>query len=375
MDFKSLNLSPPSLDNIQCYVLGGGVGECIVMHIGHNKWMVVDSFINRESGNPIALDLLASLSISPNDVSYVVATHWHDDHIKGISKVYTDTTNASFVMPSALTSSEFLEVATLQQSHKKILTSIDTGVDELRKVLDIANQRKSSGKTDLFCLASKNKTIFEDTQKLQKIMAISPSDEEFKNAIIAFKRFIPDNDNAPKKRVPNPAPNDTAIVLTIDTPMGKFILGSDLEHTPDPDSGWQSAHRAALGKGKALFFKISHHGSEGAHYGPVWSDLLDEGAHTVVTPYNNSHIPKKDDLVRIGNLRSNSHIAGGLPEKRFARSKTVDKTINQYVKNIKSLPSKVGLVKYEIKTGDTTPTVTYFGAAQDIKTLLQALPK
>ncbi|WP_374035328.1 hypothetical protein ACES2I_06120 [Bdellovibrio bacteriovorus] len=135
------------------------------------------------------------------------------------------------------------------------------------------------------------------------------------------------------------------------------------------------AHRAANGKGKALFFKISHHGSEGAHYGPVWTDLLENDAHTVVTPFNNSHLPKKDDLLRIVNLRADSHIAGGLADKRFSRSKTVDKTIDQYVRKIKPLSSKVGLVKYEVNTAGLPPIITYFGAAKGIQTLIQNLPK
>ena len=48
------NLSKPSNDEVEILLFGGGVGECIVIHSGNNEWIIVDSFINTETQNPIA---------------------------------------------------------------------------------------------------------------------------------------------------------------------------------------------------------------------------------------------------------------------------------------------------------------------------------
>ena len=78
--------NPPATDQIEVSVFGPGVGEAIVVHIGDGKWVVVDSAIDKYGALPI--QYLEKLGVVlKEDVVYVVATHWHSDHIAGLSDI------------------------------------------------------------------------------------------------------------------------------------------------------------------------------------------------------------------------------------------------------------------------------------------------
>ena len=50
----------PSEDEVEITLLGPGYGESIVVHIGHGRWIVVDSCIN-DAGEPQALEYLQAI--------------------------------------------------------------------------------------------------------------------------------------------------------------------------------------------------------------------------------------------------------------------------------------------------------------------------
>ena len=84
---ESLGMMHPNSDEIEITVFGPGYGECIVIHIGSNKWIIIDSCLD-DDGEPAALSYLKSLDVQVHkDVVSVMVTHWHDDHIKGLSRI------------------------------------------------------------------------------------------------------------------------------------------------------------------------------------------------------------------------------------------------------------------------------------------------
>ena len=77
----------PSKDEVEVTLLGPGYGESIVVHFGQGEWIIVDSCIN-DAREPQALEYLRAIGVEPDEaVSLIVATHWHDDHIRGMAKV------------------------------------------------------------------------------------------------------------------------------------------------------------------------------------------------------------------------------------------------------------------------------------------------
>ena len=106
--------TPPTSHQLEISVFGPGIGECVVVHVGDGDWIVVDSCLNRQSGRPVALDYLRSLGVDvASQVRLVVATHWHDDHIRGIAEILRAAESARFVNSAAYAFRDLLRVVEL----------------------------------------------------------------------------------------------------------------------------------------------------------------------------------------------------------------------------------------------------------------------
>ena len=81
--------NPPDSDQIEVSLFGPGYGECVVLHVGDGAWVIVDSCIDQDD-NPVALKYLNEIGIDlAQNVNLIVATHWHDDHIRGLGRLTT----------------------------------------------------------------------------------------------------------------------------------------------------------------------------------------------------------------------------------------------------------------------------------------------
>ena len=129
----------PEEDEIEVTLVGPGYGECVLIHIGKRRWVVVDSCLDR-NGQPVALSYLKDLGLDPSEaVCLVVATHWHDDHIRGMGRVIEVCRDATFCCSSALTELDFLSaLAALEGSPA---TSTGSGARELYKVFSLIEEQ------------------------------------------------------------------------------------------------------------------------------------------------------------------------------------------------------------------------------------------
>lgn len=50
--------APPAHDELEVSVFGPGYGEAIVIHLGENEWILIDSCIEPESKEPAAIHYL-----------------------------------------------------------------------------------------------------------------------------------------------------------------------------------------------------------------------------------------------------------------------------------------------------------------------------
>ena len=94
------SLKPPDKDEFEISLFGPGVGECVVVHLGHGQWMVVDSCYPVGGAEPVALSYLSALGLgiaAGNAVRLVVATHWHADHIRGMARLLEACPQAEFI--------------------------------------------------------------------------------------------------------------------------------------------------------------------------------------------------------------------------------------------------------------------------------------
>jgi len=77
-------ISQPAPNQAEITLIGAGAyGESIVFHPGDDKWVIIDSSINPEyPKTPLALEYLRDINVSTENISLVVCSHWHNDHIK-----------------------------------------------------------------------------------------------------------------------------------------------------------------------------------------------------------------------------------------------------------------------------------------------------
>ena len=95
--------------------------------------------------------------------------------------------------------------------------------------------------------------------------------------------------------------------------------------------------------GKALFFKIPHHGSITAHHPRVWTEMLVPNATSIVTPWNRGGgLLTKADVNRIADL-TRAGFSTSIDDRRRPRrrSAVVEKQIRETVGKI--APSQAGV--------------------------------
>ena len=101
-------MTAPEGTELEVSLFGPGLGESVVLHLGRNEWVIVDSCRNQETGRPIALDYLQSIGVAcETSVVAVVVTHWDSDHIRGIADVVAACPKAEIWCSAAIGDIEF----------------------------------------------------------------------------------------------------------------------------------------------------------------------------------------------------------------------------------------------------------------------------
>ena len=278
-------MTPPKPDEFELTVFGPGYGECIVVHFGSDKWGIVDSCLD-ESGEPAALAYLRSIGVRPERaVVSVSASHWHDDHIKGLAEIVRVCKSARLGFGAALRTEEF--VAFLQVHEDQPAKKLDRGGTELLKCLKFAG---TNGKPI--------KPLQEDTVVVDfepgtlahgcrvEMRALSPSGTHFQEFLANVGEFLLSSEGEAKTRISQPSRNALSVAMLLTVGERAVLLGADLEETRDPRKGWRAVVAARRGRGPlAHVLKVPHHGSKNAHNAEVWTEILAKRVWSVVTPW------------------------------------------------------------------------------------------
>ena len=232
---------PPGQGDLEITLLGPGYGESVVLHVGGGVWVVVDSCLNA-NGSPQALRYLQSIGIDPaTAVDLIVATHWHDDHIRGIAELVKACKKATFCCASVLCQKEFLIAAyAIEERH------LSGGSSGMREIYDVISQLKQVPARLKLALA--NRLIFRRGDC--EIWALSPNDSNFLGFLKAISGLL-SKEGESKRWIPSLSPNNVAVALWVKVKDIALLLGSDLEKV-----GWveilQDKDRP---NGKASMFK------------------------------------------------------------------------------------------------------------------------
>jgi hypothetical protein len=285
--------------------------------------VIVDSCLDERKEQPVALWYLAELGFDPEAVRLIVVTHWDDDHIRGIARLVAACGGADVACSAALAREDVLQFVITQQD---VLAGSETGVDELRSVLQLMQRRG-----DTIIWAKVHTHLFPRPRRAgPSVTALSPSEEAFQRGVTelveratGIKSAMPRRYRAPEE------PNGASVVTSIELKDTSFLLGADLEHSTNPNTGWEALIRHASPPTKAGAVKVPHHGSEGAHHPGMWSELAEHGVLAVLTPmvWGSNDLPGDGDVARVKGLAGRTFRTSEPTLVRSRKGAEVDKMV------------------------------------------------
>ncbi len=346
-----LKNSPPKYDELELSVFGRGFGECIVLCCGYNEFVVVDSFINGQTKNPIALDYLNAVGVSAKAIKEVVITHWHQDHIAGISKVLEQAGEDVKVVLNPIVGE--------QKFNDYLAYAFEQGnetLNEFIKVYQFADKNPNN-----FIVPVKDKRIYSN-EKLNtaEIHTLSPQDREITKYINDLRLI----NNHKSNTLYLPKENLLSLVLLVEFNGNGVLLGGDMENSPDKSGGWDAiVSNYTHTRTRSSVFKVPHHGSDTGFNENVWNNLLTELPISILTEFNKNKLPTKEAVDRLISLSQRLYIIGGDNK----RNKELERKINKIdrTKSITSVSTNIGCVRYRQKLAGGEPTIEWFGAVTE----------
>jgi hypothetical protein len=346
---------PVRRDELEISLFGPGYGECAVVHLGANQWIIVDSCRDPIKRSIAPLDYLARIGVDPSvAVRLVVATHWHDDHVRGLSEIVEACTSARFVCASALTKDEFVTLVT-RYEQGSARTPSGSGVREMYGVLRyLAKNSRQVRFAAPNRLILRCEEVSEVAGKACEITTLSPSDKQLEVFLSEIGREIPELRHTVRRAVAK-SPNHLATALWVTAGEEAVLLGSDLEETPDPNTGWsvivQSKERPL---GTATVFKIPHHGSENGHSDDVWDRMVAKGAFALLSPFTNGNVrlPTNNDVDRIVGRAGSAYLTAN-PQLRppVERPAVVARAIRARQGKLRLAEPKIGHIRLRKRYG------------------------
>jgi hypothetical protein len=248
-------------------------------------------------------------------VRLIVATHWHDDHVKGIGALVDACAHATVVCSAALLRKEIVAFVVRQEGAKGALGS---GVDELRTLLRICRDR---GRTILWAKANLPLHPLPPGDAA-RVVALSPSDDAFERSLQDLIEAATSADTIPRRYRAPEGPNGASVVTSIRNASVGLLLGADLDKSSNPETGWDAVITYSRPSLKASVVKVPHHGSIGAHHDLMWSELLEPDALAILTPWirGAKSLPTDQDLARIKTLSKHVYITAW-PSRLLAKTR------------------------------------------------------
>ncbi len=353
--------TPPAPDEVEISIWGPGYGESILIHALNNEWIVIDSCINPITKRSPVIEYLEKINVNlGKDVKLVAVSHWHDDHIRGISELFECCESADFLMSEALTDKEFLKLTDLFGNCSQVDASNGLGLKEMYKVFYILNSAKKGVLPRQFkvpILASENKGVWASLiNPSVRITSLSPSNYSLFQSKQAIASLIP-SPRQPKTWLTPKLPNSNhvSVVLWCELPDISLLLGSDLEEDGNPNKGWTAIVNSNIRpQGKASYYKISHHGAVSGDLPDLWDKLLVNDPYAVCTPYNKgTTLPTTEDVKRVCTYTPNAYITSTrkINNTLIKKENAVQRTINESGIKFHQRDYLPGMVRLRKKVG------------------------
>lgn len=324
---------------------GGGYGESIVIHLGNNDWIVIDSCVNPKTMTPLPLDYLKEKGVDfRSDVKLIICTHWHDDHILGLSTLLKECENAIFSFAHATDRVKFLKLVKLDFNKIKDEATISSTI-EISNCLEIVSKRDQIVKR-----ASEDRILLKKEIKglSYEVISLSPSDFVLQQFDEEISTLITEYGDTNKKIINN-RPNDKSVAILVKINDHRILLGSDLEVAEDRRKGWHCiVDKSQAIDSKSMIFKIPHHGSATGYNKDVWNRLVDDNAIAKLSSWNRGAKLPNLEMLETFLDHTESLFITSLPisnSKPKKRDKDLSKTINKFNSSLREVKYVKGIVR------------------------------
>ena len=279
--------SQPDPDQLEITLLGRGVGESCVVHLGDGEWMIVDSFL--EAKVPAARLYLDAMGVPRDAISVIVISHFHADHYRGVHLLHDYFSDARLMITEALAAPHFLSLYN-DLNDRPFL-------DQLPSTLKRAGQRVVGAVTP--GLRRLKAGTYVHRGELCEVLALSPteaavaeSDRGLAQAIASLDRTVVTSRLRDDNRC--------SVVLHVAASWGAGLLCADLVADTN-DLGWRAILDEPTNHNldKAQLVKAPHHGSANADDPAMWKELVDGDPTITVAPYWPSSLPSPADCTRL----------------------------------------------------------------------------
>jgi beta-lactamase superfamily II metal-dependent hydrolase len=282
-----LTMDPPAGNEVEVTLLGRGVGECVVLHLLDDDWMIVDSFRNGKV--PAAQHYLDSLGVDPAHVKTIVVTHFHTDHYRGIDLLHDYYTSARLMVTDALNAKNFVALygdsaeppvlgvlpGTIKRARDRTIGTYTPGLRHLKAGQEVFQ----SAHGRVIALSPTDAAVLQSNVELGNSMAVD-------NQVRVISKLKDDN--------------RCSVVLYVDINGVRALLGADLV-ADAPAYGWQALldepnHQHLQ---PVDLVKVPHHGGVSGHDESMWDRLVTDDAIINVAPYWSSGLPRDTDIARL----------------------------------------------------------------------------
>jgi len=351
-----MSLPEKTIAEITLIGTGGGYGESIVAHLGNHNWIVIDSCRSPVTKESLPLTYLKNIGVDvAKEVVLIVCTHWHDDHILGISDVLRECLNAEFCIAAAHDKKKFLQLMELDYEKVEIEVS-NSSTSEFQMCLGILTERTQEIKRAVQDRLLK--TISIGSNRKCEVYSLSPSDYTLRKFDQELSALMENYQSAAKK-IPTGTPNSKSVAIFLRLNSHGVILGADLETSKNRNEGWSCIldQSQVLDRVSSLF-KIPHHGSENGFCDEIWNRFLDSNTISKLTPYNKKQkLPQPDMLNKYVELSKELYMTtlvyGDKPKER---TKAIDKMLKKMEYKVREVKFQQGIIRCRIDILDPKAT-------------------
>lgn len=366
MGLTTAHYSAPDPDQFEISLIGtgGGYGESILIHVGSGNWIIVDS-CKSPSNIVLPLEYLESINVNPQvSVKMIICTHWHDDHILGMSELLKMCSKAIFCFGKVNDKKKFLRLIGLDFEKAGRVGSL-TSTKEFNECIGLIEERSQT-----IVSAYPDRLLYRNQitgSVTVEAYSLSPSDETVRSFDNEISDLITEY-GSPVKKLLVDSPNDKSVVIYLRLGEHKALLGADLEVSTSDRKGWLDIiNNSQVMKGeRASFFKIPHHGSSNGYDPKIWVDLLDNGPVANLSPYNRGYGLPEDRMIGVFKSYTSelyitsSKLATSKPKRR---DRDIEKAIEKFAYKLSEVKYSKGVIRNRIRSGESKWVTDVFESA------------